>query len=159
MIINKSIQNITSSNDSRTTKWGRILRKYKLDEIPQLVNIMKGEMSFVGPRPEIPDYISDENNYLNHIKPGLTGLSSIIFINEEKILNQIGGIQSYGLLKEVKNKIDSHYYETKNPIMDILIVIITLLSFLSRTIAIKIIYKYFISGIDKKTLKFIKTFL
>jgi lipopolysaccharide/colanic/teichoic acid biosynthesis glycosyltransferase len=79
----------TSDDDPRITKIGKSLRKFKLDEIPQLINILKGEMSFVGPRPEIPDevetYSEDEKRILL-VKPGITDWASIKFHNEGEIL-------------------------------------------------------------------------
>jgi lipopolysaccharide/colanic/teichoic acid biosynthesis glycosyltransferase len=77
------------SDDPRITKIGAILRKFKIDEIPQLFNIFKGNMSFVGPRPEVRKYVSlynlEQKQMLN-IKPGLTDHASIIYFNENEIL-------------------------------------------------------------------------
>jgi len=79
----------TSEDDPRVTKLGRILRRYKLDELPQLVNVLKGEMSFVGPRPEVPAevdlYTSEERELLN-VPPGITDWASMRFHNEGEIL-------------------------------------------------------------------------
>ncbi len=75
--------------DSRVTKTGKWLRKYKLDELPQFVNILKGEMSFVGPRPEVRKYVdmySDEQKKVLSVKPGLTDYASLEYINENEIL-------------------------------------------------------------------------
>ncbi len=80
---------ITAGGDKRLTKIGRILRKTKLDELPQLVNVLKGEMSFVGPRPEVEKYVKfykkSYENILN-VRPGITDISSIIFRDEESVL-------------------------------------------------------------------------
>ena len=66
---------------------GRLFRKLKLDEFPQLINVIKGDMRFIGPRPEIPKYVNkDTFAFLNKIKPGLSDYSSIIFRNESDIL-------------------------------------------------------------------------
>src|SRR3989338_5339356 len=76
-------------NDIRLTKIGKFLRKYKLDEFPQLINILKGEMSFVGPRPQVDDYTklyNDEEKIILSVKPGITDYASIRFINLDKIL-------------------------------------------------------------------------
>ncbi|HKV86512.1 MAG TPA: sugar transferase [Candidatus Dormibacteraeota bacterium] len=80
---------VTSSDDPRVTRVGHILRKTKVDELPQLFNILKGEMSFVGPRPEDPRYVehyTDEQRRLLRFRPGLTGPAAIEFIDEEKKL-------------------------------------------------------------------------
>lgn len=80
---------ITVANDNRITKLGSFLRKYRLDEIPQLFNIIKGEMSFVGPRPDLPKYYM-VNDYgykcVLLVKPGITGLATLVFKDEDKIL-------------------------------------------------------------------------
>ena len=64
---------ITDANDSRVTPWGRFLRATKLDELPQLWNIMAGEMRFIGPRPEVEEFVKEDDfSFLKDIKPGLT---------------------------------------------------------------------------------------
>ncbi len=76
--------------DHRITKTGRWLRKYKLDELPQLINILKGEMSFVGPRPEVRKYVdlySPEQAIVLSVRPGLTDYASLEYINENQILS------------------------------------------------------------------------
>lgn len=79
----------TSDDDPRVTKIGHVLRRYKLDEIPQLFNVLKGEMSLVGPRPEVAAevalYSPEERNLLN-VAPGITDWASIRFHNEGEIL-------------------------------------------------------------------------
>jgi lipopolysaccharide/colanic/teichoic acid biosynthesis glycosyltransferase len=77
------------SNDSRITKIGYFLRKYKLDELPQLFNVFVGEMSFVGPRPEVKKYVdkyTPEQLKVLSVKPGITDYASIEYSNENDIL-------------------------------------------------------------------------
>lgn len=79
----------TAANDPRLTKIGRFLREYKIDELPQLINILKGEMSFVGPRPQVKwatDLYSTEERIILTVRPGLTDYASLKFPNEEEIL-------------------------------------------------------------------------
>lgn len=79
------------SNDDRTTKVGRFIRKYKLDELPQLINILKNDMSVVGPRPEVEKYVrlyTAEQRKVLSAKPGLTDLASLAYINENEILGK-----------------------------------------------------------------------
>ncbi len=80
---------ITIGNDSRITKVGEFIRKFKIDEIPQLINIIKGDMSVVGPRPEVPKYVkmysAEQLNVLT-VLPGLTDYASIEYLDEQKIL-------------------------------------------------------------------------
>jgi lipopolysaccharide/colanic/teichoic acid biosynthesis glycosyltransferase len=79
----------TSEDDPRLTKAGKFIRKFKLDELPQLINVFKGEMSIVGPRPEVPSevetYNKEEKKILT-VKPGITDYASLTFHNEGEIL-------------------------------------------------------------------------
>jgi lipopolysaccharide/colanic/teichoic acid biosynthesis glycosyltransferase len=80
---------ITAAGDDRITRVGRWLRKTKLDEIPQLLNVLKGEMSIVGPRPETPEHVAaynDDQLRVLEVKPGITGWASVAFIDEESVL-------------------------------------------------------------------------
>lgn len=80
---------ITSSGDPRVTPVGRVLRQFKLDELPQLWNVLKGEMSLVGPRPEVPTYVecySASQRDVLSVRPGITDPASILFRDEEKVL-------------------------------------------------------------------------
>ena len=79
----------TADDDPRVTRVGRVLRRYKLDEIPQLINVLKGEMSFVGPRPEVASEVetySPEQRRLLEVLPGITDWASMRFHNEGEIL-------------------------------------------------------------------------
>jgi len=92
MIVNaeKLGAKVTTGDDSRITKSGRWLRKYKLDELPQLFNILKGEMSLVGPRPEVPEFVAfyteEQKKIVHSVLPGITDNASIEFRNENEIL-------------------------------------------------------------------------
>jgi lipopolysaccharide/colanic/teichoic acid biosynthesis glycosyltransferase len=81
---------ITLAQDPRITKCGAFLRKYKLDELPQLINVIRGEMSLVGPRPEVPDYVhlyNEEQKQVLSVTPGLTDEASIQYRNESHLLS------------------------------------------------------------------------
>lgn len=81
---------ITVGKDIRITRLGHFLRKTKVDELPQLINVIIGDMSFVGPRPEVPKYVNMYNEYQKNIlkvKPGITDIASIEYINESEILS------------------------------------------------------------------------
>lgn len=81
----------TAFHDPRVTKTGAFLRKTKLDEIPQLINIIKGEMSFVGPRPEVLEYVKrfqGQEKYILEVRPGITDFSSIKFINLDELVGR-----------------------------------------------------------------------
>ena len=80
---------ITGSGDPRVTSLGRLLRTSKLDELPQLVNVVRGEMSFVGPRPEVPRYVAlytREQRGVLEVRPGLTDPATVLFRDEEALL-------------------------------------------------------------------------
>ena len=83
---------ITEFNDDRITKIGKLLRRFKLDELPQLLNIIKGDMEFIGPRPEIFKVVKNHPQYFTYletVKPGLSDICSIIFKNEAEIFRHI----------------------------------------------------------------------
>lgn len=88
---------ITTLNDKRITAFGRTIRKLKLDEIPQLINVFIGTMSFVGPRPDVEgfaDKLTDEDRLILTIRPGITGPASIKYRNEEKLLSNTKNIET-----------------------------------------------------------------
>ena len=80
---------ITIAGDRRVTRVGRVLRRSKLDELPQLLNVVKGEMSLVGPRPEHPNYVrlyTNQQRNVLRVRPGITGIASLRYRNEEDLL-------------------------------------------------------------------------
>jgi lipopolysaccharide/colanic/teichoic acid biosynthesis glycosyltransferase len=80
----------TTADDARITKIGRVLRKYKLDELPQLINVLLGDMSLVGPRPQVQwavDLYTHEERKILNVRPGITDYASIVFANEGEILS------------------------------------------------------------------------
>jgi len=82
---------ITGAGDPRVTRVGRVLRRWKVDELPQLVNVLRGEMSFVGPRPEVPRYVdmfAEQYRELLAVRPGITDLASMAFRDEEILLGR-----------------------------------------------------------------------
>lgn len=105
------------SNDKRITRVGRFIRKYKFDEFPQLLNVLKGEMSLVGPRPEVPKYVE---NYSVHqmkvlsIKPGITDYASIYFSNENDILAKKENPEEYYVKFLIPQKIRLNMIYIKN---------------------------------------------
>jgi lipopolysaccharide/colanic/teichoic acid biosynthesis glycosyltransferase len=87
----RTIQVSSSLGSASISKIGKLLRSYKLDELPQLFNVLKGEMSIVGPRPDVPGYydlLEGENRKILELKPGLTSLASLKYSNEEYLLEK-----------------------------------------------------------------------
>jgi lipopolysaccharide/colanic/teichoic acid biosynthesis glycosyltransferase len=109
MYINKENNSLlTVGNDKRITRVGKVLRKTKLDELPQLFNILKGDMSFVGPRPEVPEYVkyyTEEQRKVLSIRPGLTDYASLYFINEAEILANAQNPEEYYIKEIIPKKI------------------------------------------------------
>lgn len=98
MIIHQSNNTISVKGDKRITPIGHFLRKYKIDELPELFNILIGSMSFVGPRPDVPgymDHLNDEDRIILDLKPGITGPASLKYINEEEILSKVDNPMEY----------------------------------------------------------------
>jgi lipopolysaccharide/colanic/teichoic acid biosynthesis glycosyltransferase len=81
---------VTAGSDPRVTTIGRALRRTKLDELPQLVNVLRGDLSLVGPRPEVPRYVAlysaEDRAFLHSVRPGITDPGTVLFRNEEEIL-------------------------------------------------------------------------
>ncbi|HUL29150.1 MAG TPA: sugar transferase, partial [Thermodesulfobacteriota bacterium] len=123
---------ITSGGDRRVTKIGTILRKLKIDELPQLFNVLKGDMSLVGPRPEVEEYVMlYEEDYKEILKsrPGITDVSSVVFREEEAVLkNQI---DPEGYYKEIllpeKIRLSKEYIQHSTFLFDFKLVLSTLL--------------------------------
>ena len=91
MTPNKSGLLISSSTDNRITKVGSFIRKYKIDELPQLLNVLKGDMSLVGPRPEVEFYVNQytqKQKEIIKVKPGITDYASILYRNENDLLSK-----------------------------------------------------------------------
>ena len=116
---------VTTKNDIRITKLGSILRKFKLDELPQLWNVLIGDMSFVGPRPEVDEYIRLVPKALQKkilsVRPGITGPASIKYRNEENLLELQKDPEKYNeeIIFPDKIKINLNYVENNNLISDI----------------------------------------
>ena len=113
--------------------WGRFLRKTKLDELPQIINILKGEMTWVGPRPEVPGYadqLKGEDRIILTVKPGITGLASLKYRNEEQILAQQSNPLQYNdeVIWPDKVRINKWYVENRSFKLDLLVMYYTLMN-------------------------------
>jgi len=112
----------TALNDSRVTRAGKIMRRLKLDELPQLFNILKGEMSFVGPRPELLLYTTQytkEQECIMWVRPGITDRSSIVYIAQDEIVgteNPVENFEKY-ILPE-KNRLRVEYAKNQSFLLD-----------------------------------------
>lgn len=126
-----NIQLTIGSRDSRITNSGYWLRKYKLDELPQLINILKGEMSFVGPRPEVRKYVNlytSEQQKVLSVRPGLTDWASIQFRNESDLLALAADPETYYIREIIPAKLSQNlnYIERNNIWIDFQIIFLTI---------------------------------
>ena len=126
---------ISIKGDQRITPLGRILREYKLDELPELLNVLFGHMSFVGPRPDVPGYadcLQGEERKILMLRPGITGPASLKYSNEEEILAQQDNPREYNdqVIYPDKVKINLQYYYRNNIIIDIKIIFATIFKIL-----------------------------
>lgn len=124
----------TALNDPRLTKVGQFLRKYKFDEIPQFINVISGEMSIVGPRPQVEHYTrlyNDEEKIILSVKPGITDYASLRFINMDKILGDEQVDDKYRLeIEPEKNRLRIKYAKEHTFWIDCKILILTFIQLL-----------------------------
>ena len=109
--------------DGRITKAGVFIRKHKLDELPQLFNVLRGDMSFVGPRPEVRKYVelyTEEQKKVLTVRPGITSLSSIKYRNENEILSRSDNPEQYyiDVIMQDKLAIELDYLEQRSLLTD-----------------------------------------
>jgi len=136
MIVNADKKGLLSigkdGRDPRVTKIGYILRKYKFDELPQLINVIKGDMSLVGPRPEVRQYVDlydDNQKEILKVRPGITDIASITFKNENDLLSQNPNPEDYYIQEIMPKKISLslEYVKTRTLIKDIKLIFKTIL--------------------------------
>ena len=142
----KSCVDSTSSKDPRITKIGSLIRKLKLDEFTQLWNVFLGEMSFVGPRPNVERetvlYTNIEKKLLT-VKPGITDIASIVFSDEGQILSSYSDpdIAYNQLIRPRKNILALFNIQNQNLKFDIKLIFLTILSFINKPLTLKILVK------------------
>ena len=142
----KSKVDSTSANDPRITKFGAIIRKLKLDELTQLFNVFKGEMSFVGPRPNVEretNLYSNKEKELLKVKPGITDFASIVFSDESEILKdyQNPDIAYNQLIRPRKNFLALTYIKNKSISLDLKIILLTIFAFVNKRKTLNLIVR------------------
>ena len=110
---------VTTAADARVTPLGRFLRRWKLDELPQLWNVLAGRMSFVGPRPDVPGYadrLQGDDRRILELRPGITGPATLLFRDEERLLAQAKNPQAFNdaVVYPEKVRLNREYLETGN---------------------------------------------
>ena len=124
MTVGHSGSTVSVAGESRITPLGAVLRKYKLDELPELWNVFIGDMSFVGPRPDVPGYadkLTGEDRLILKLRPGITGPASLKYRNEEEILSQVDDPIRYNdeVIYPDKVRINLEYYKHHTSLGDI----------------------------------------
>ena len=148
MIVNADSSGVDSTglNDERITRIGKIIRKFKLDELSQLLNVLIGDMSLVGPRPNVKketDLYTDIENDLLSVKPGITDISSIVFSDEGDILaDKSDPDLAYNqLIRPWKSRLGLIYIKNQSFMLDIQLIFLTVVSIYSRDLALASIVK------------------
>jgi lipopolysaccharide/colanic/teichoic acid biosynthesis glycosyltransferase len=132
-----AVQITIGNRDPRVTQIGFYLRKYKLDEVPQLINVLKGEMSVVGPRPEVPKYVAlytPEQAKVLSVKPGLTDYASLEFVDESEMLAASNNPEETYIEKliPIKTKLSLKYIKNQSIGADLKIIFATIGRILNR---------------------------
>jgi lipopolysaccharide/colanic/teichoic acid biosynthesis glycosyltransferase len=136
----------TSKSDERVTRVGQMIRRYKLDELSQLWNVFRGDMSIVGPRPNVrreTAIYTDEEKQLLHVRPGITDLASIVFADEADIIEGCDDpdIKYNQLIRPWKSRLSLLYVRNHSFFIDLKIIVYTAVGIISRSTALKGIQK------------------
>jgi len=122
---------VTAAGDGRITQLGSVLRRFKLDELPQLFNVLKGDMSLVGPRPEAPEYVQLEApiwQAVLQVRPGITDLASLLYRDEEKLLAMSGDLNTFyrESVLPAKLVLNLEYIRSRSFPQDIMLILLTI---------------------------------
>jgi lipopolysaccharide/colanic/teichoic acid biosynthesis glycosyltransferase len=122
---------ITRGGDWRVTRIGKVLRRFKLDELPQLWNVVKGDMSIVGPRPEVPKYVAlfpKEYERVLTVRPGITDLATLQYRNEESVLQHAADAEQFYVeqVLPAKLKLNLEYLKKRGFFYDLKLILLTL---------------------------------
>ncbi|WP_317132814.1 sugar transferase [Pseudotamlana haliotis] len=125
------------NHDSRVTNAGYILRRYKIDEFPQLINIIKGDMSFVGPRPELRHYVnyySEDDMRIFQVRPGITGLASLKYRNEVELLEKADDPEKFFIETIIPDKLryNKEYIKKQNFFFDVQLIMLTVIKVITK---------------------------
>ena len=144
---------ITNYQDKRITGIGKIIRKIKLDELPQLANIIKGEMVFIGPRPESIDIVNNHKNYftyLDTIKPGITDINSIIFKDESDLFKTIDTKKYVDEILPIKYRLALFTSDNQNIFHKIILFLLSILAVIYHKLSLRIVSRFFLPYDEQK---------
>ena len=142
---------LTEYKDNRITNIGKILRKFKLDELPQLINIVKGEMGFIGPRPEAIQIVNshrDYFSYLNTLKPGVTDINSIIFKDEAIIFKNININQYENEILPIKSHLVAITLVNQNIFQKGMLVLLSIISIINHNFSLHLVRFFFLPNLE-----------
>jgi lipopolysaccharide/colanic/teichoic acid biosynthesis glycosyltransferase len=131
---------ITASTDERITRVGGVLRRYKLDELPQLWNVARGDMSLVGPRPEVPDFVDMSVPIWRRVlsvKPGITDVTTLAYRHEEELLAGVADPEKHyrEVILPAKLDLNAQYIRKRSVLLDIRVLLLTALFSISPRMA------------------------
>lgn len=138
MVVSNAGTDVTVAGDARVTRVGRFIRRTKLDELPQLINVAQGSMSLVGPRPEVPRYMAlyseEQRRVILSVKPGMTDFAAIELRDEEGILANYADLDKayIEVLMPMKAQLYSRYVERQSLILDLTLIVRTILVILFK---------------------------
>ena len=132
MTVGHGGSSVSVAGESRITPLGAVLRKYKIDELPELWNVLVGDMSFVGPRPDVPGYadrLQGDDREVLELRPGITGPASLKYRNEEELLAAVDNPQEYNdiVIYPDKVRINRYYLHNYSFVSDIEMIVCTVI--------------------------------
>ena len=142
---------LTGYKDERITSIGKFLRKYKIDELPQLFNIIKGDMGFIGPRPEAIDIVNNHREYftyLSKIKPGVTDINSIIFKDESIIFKNLNINRYENEILPIKSHLATKTLENQNIFQKGILVLLSIISIINHNFSLHLVRLFFLPNLE-----------
>ena len=142
---------LTEYKDNRITNIGNILRKFKLDELPQLINIIKGEMGFIGPRPEAIQIVNSHRDYFSYLdtmKPGVTDINSIIFKDEAIIFKNLNINQYEKEILPIKSHLVAITLVNQNIFQKGMLVLLSIISVINHNISLHLVRYFFLPNLE-----------
>ena len=142
---------LTEYKDNRITNIGKILRKFKLDELPQLINIIKGDMGFIGPRPEAIEIVNNHREnfaYLSKIKPGVTDINSIIFKDESNIFKNININRYENDILPIKSHLAAITSIKQNIFQKGMLVLLSIISVINHNFSLHLVRFFFLPNLE-----------
>ena len=142
---------LTEYKDNRITNIGKILRKFKLDELPQLINIIKGDMGFIGPRPEALEIVNNNRDYFTYlytIKPGVTDINSIIFKDESNIFKNLNINIYINEILPIKSRLAALTVIKQNIVQKSILGLLSIISVINHNLSLHLVRYFFLPDLE-----------